>query len=172
MTTSATPIPPQANFIQRMTGQQPSQIFGEPRTSFVDSLMGKTTYKAPPIAQTVAAIGQNETGGVKGNRYAFSKPSGSYLGNAMGKYQVTQGTLKSTAQKYLGAPMTSQQFQSSPSEQDKYMDEMARQAFVKGYTPPQVADMHRSGSTHESAPGSTSYQNNAYVARFNKNFKA
>lgn len=116
-------------------------------------------------------IQQNETSVVQGDPYASSQYSGNpNLGNAMGAYRVTEGELKSYGQKFLGQPVTSQQFQTSRDLQDKYMNGKFNYYSNLGYTPQQIADIHNKGFTNAGTAGSTTYQNPDYVNKFNKTF--
>lgn len=119
------------------------------------------------------ALAHNETRGVKGDPYKFSRPSGDKnLGKALGKYQVTEGDLKTYAQRYIGQPISSKEFLASSTAQDNYIKNKAKYFADKGYSPDQIADIHRSGFTNSGAPGSTTIQNPAYVESFNKVYKA
>jgi hypothetical protein len=146
-----------------------------PLQQFVDRMMGVSRYEAPAQSpqqiQTQKirdAIAHNETRGVAGDPYAFYRSSGSKAaGRALGKYQVTEGELKTYSGKYLGQNVTPQQFLASPAYQDNYMNGKIARLSAQGYTPHQIADIHRAGFTNSSAPGSTTYQNPAYVKSFN-----
>jgi len=117
------------------------------------------------------AIANNETSTVKGDPYSFSKPSGNKaLGNDLGKYQVTEGELKAYAGRYLGKPITSKEFLTNPTAQDTYMTNKINMLSKQGYTPPQIADIHRRGMTNSSAPGTTTYQDPVYVNKFNQTY--
>ena len=147
--------------------------------NFVDHLIPSNTvsYTAPPLPPPPTtnkisdAIAENETGGVPTDRYAFSRPSGNAsLGRAMGKYQVTEGQLKSYAKRYLGASTTAEQFQNTPALQDRYIMGKIKYLSGEGYTPAQIADIHRNGTTG-GPPGSTKYLSPAYVANFLKHYQ-
>lgn len=128
---------------------------------------------AVPVDKIRHSIGLNETSIVKGDPYASYQYSGDpKLGNAIGRYRVTAGELRAYAPKYLGQPVTPQQFQASSTLQDKYMNGKIAALAAQGYTPQQIADIHNTGMTHAGAPGTTTYQNPAYVANFNKTFLA
>lgn len=143
-----------------------------------DLLSSHEYYTAPPPpainpARFRAAIQQNETSVVPGNPYLSKQWSGNpALGYARGAYRVTDGELKSYAAKFLGQPVTPQQFQNSPALQDKYMDGKLQYYAAQGYTPQQIADIHNRGITKSGAPGTTTYQNPKYVQKFNKTYLA
>lgn len=114
------------------------------------------------------AIASNETSIVPGNKYASLQPSGvSKLGNALGKYRVTEGELKTYGKKYLGQNITPQQFLASTTAQDNYMINKANTLASQGYTPQDIADIHNKGITNSFPAGSGKYQNPDYVSKFN-----
>lgn len=116
------------------------------------------------------AIALNETQGVP-DPYTFSRYSGSKIdGRAMGKYQVTEGELKTYAKRYLGTQIAPQQFNASPGLQETYMTNKINNLVKQGYTPHQIADIHKEGIKNTGDPGSKVYQNPNYVATFNKNY--
>lgn len=127
----------------------------------------------PSPEQIAWAIRQNETRGVQGDPYRFAKPSGSKaLGRDLGTYQVTEGELKTYAPRYLGQNMTANAFLASSTAQDKYMNNKVQYFLDKGYTPSQIADIHRKGYKNSSAPGTTTYQSPEYVKAFEEFLKA
>src|SRR4051812_12898140 len=78
------------------------------------------------------AIAHNETRG-ETNPYSFFQPSGNKtLGNALGKYQVTEGELGTYAQRFLGQPVTAAAFLASPPLQDKYVNNKIQYLIDKG----------------------------------------
>lgn len=94
------------------------------------------------------AIAKNETGGITGDTYMFARPSGSTIqGRALGKYQVTEGELKTYAPMFLGQPITPSQFLASPQLQDMYMDHKISHIMSQnpGVSDEQIFDAHRSG---------------------------
>lgn len=123
-----------------------------------------------PTAEQIAwAIRQNETRGVKGDPYRFSRFSGNKdLGLAIGAYQTTEGDLKSYAPRFIGQEITGKEFMASTTAQDNYMNNKIKFYREKGYTPEQISDIHRAGYTNSSPPGSTQYQNPRYVDSFKK----
>lgn len=149
-----------------------------PKQTFIQKLLGESTIdntqteanKQALVDKIRSSIGTNETSIVK-NSYSSTQYSGNpALGNALGKYRVTEGQLKAYGQRYLGQPVTPKAFLGSPSMQDMYMDHMINSHLSQGYTPQQVADIHNQGLTHEAAPGSATYQSPSYVNSFNKTF--
>lgn len=136
------------------------------------------TYTAPikpvlpkPVIDTnkfLKAIATNETGGVKGNPYQFSQPSGdTSLGKALGKYQVTEGELKTYGKKFLGKNITPQQYLNSPEIQDNYLLGKANYYGGQGYAPQDIADIHRRGLKNSYPANSGQYQDPNYVNKFN-----
>jgi hypothetical protein len=143
------------------------QGFGESlRTGVVDNakkfanyFLGQTEYdrdetmaEHPEIqrGRTRDAIAFNETspGVVKGDRYAYNKHSGSNaMGLDMGKYQVTEGELKTYGEQFLGRKVTAKEFLASPELQDQYMDAKITFLTDEGLTPEEVMAFHRYGMT-------------------------
>lgn len=114
------------------------------------------------------AIAQNETSVVKGDPYSTWQPSGNQkMGKALGKYRVTEASLKEHSPTYIGRPVTTKEFLSSPGIQDQYMTKMATTLSGQGYTPQQIADVHRSGTTLENG-----YNNPDYVNKFNSTYNS
>lgn len=144
------------------------------------TLGSKTTYTAPKeeerklpnINKIRESIADNETGIIKdGEEYDYSRYSGREdLGMAMGKYQVTEGELKTYAPVYLGRTVTPKDFQNSSALQEEYITAKIKYLIDKGYTPQQIADIHNKGMTNSSSPGDTKYQSNDYVDKFNKTY--
>lgn len=130
----------------------------------------------PPLdmAKFMAAIAQNETGIVKGDRYKYSKPSGDpKLGRDLGLYQVTEGTLGTYGPRFLGGQKVSgDQFLASSTAQDNFVKNMAEYYNKQGYTAQQIADIHRRGFRKSSDPGSDIYQDPDYVNKFNQIYNA
>lgn len=95
------------------------------------------------------AIGTNETGGIdQEKQYGYSKSSGSKkLGKDLGKYQVTEGELKSYGKQFLGAAVTAKEFLDDPNLQDKYMTNKIRFLTSEGLSPDQIAAVHSQGMT-------------------------
>lgn len=149
----------------------PGSFFG----AIWDKLKNGNTYtytfpeKAKPAVDTkkfLAAIAQNETSVVKGDPYSTWQPSGNpKMGKALGKYRVTEASLKEHAPNYIGRPVTTKEFLSSPGLQDQYMTGMATKLSQQDYTPQQIADIHRSGTTLENG-----YKNQDYVNKFNSTY--
>jgi hypothetical protein len=128
----------------------------------------------PELQKIIDAIAWAETRGVKTDPYMFSKFSGSKTqGDDIGKYQVTEGELRSYAQRYLGRDVGDineyiKMFRSTPSAQEEYMEKKVQALLARGNTPQQVADIHRRGVKNSSPAGSNIYQDPAYVDIFNQ----
>lgn len=121
------------------------------------------------IDAVLAGLAYNESRGVE-NPYTFNKPSGvKEYGNDLGKYQVTEATLKRLAKRYLGREVTTQEFLNSPQLQEEFMRNRVRAQINMGYTPQQIADFHRSGKIGE--PGDTTYNSPDYVKSFDTEYK-
>ena len=140
-------------------------------THFVNPNVSKqgdpTTINIPRFLQ---AIANNETS-VVDNPYNSKQKSGmTRLGQAMGKYRVTQGELTAYAPRYMGRAVTAKEFQNSPSIQDAYMTGKVKYLSNLGYTPEQIADIHNKGMTNSYPPGSTQYQNPDYVSKFDTTY--
>jgi len=95
----------------------------------------------------IDAIAYNETGVVpEEEKYSFSQPSGNKkLGKALGKYQVTEGELKSYAPRYLGRTVTADEFLSSPEIQDEYMRNKITKLKEQGNSTEDIFRIHRGG---------------------------
>lgn len=107
----------------------------------------------PMVANVLSALAHNETRGVKGDPYAFSQPSGDpAMGQAMGKYQVTEGELKTWGKDFMGAPVDPKQFQADPALQETYMKKKTEALIKAGATPEQIFAMHRGGLTGYADP--------------------
>lgn len=144
------------------------------KKSFIKRLLGAKTAEAPApivdprIQKIMEAIAYAETRGVKGDRYTFRKPSGSTkMGDDIGKYQVTEGTLGTYSPRYLGKQVDADYFQNTPSAQEEYMRRFVEDTLSRGNTPQQVADIHRRGVKNSSPAGSNVYQDPKYVETFN-----
>lgn len=159
-----------------------------PKESFIQNVVDMvkhpfasvTHYEAPAenpkhafTRRVREAIAHNETRGVAGDPYAFSRDSGApSLGRALGRYQVTEGEFKTYGPKYLRQNISADQFLKSKGYQDTYMNMKIAKLTEQGYTPQQIADIHFSGFTNSGPPGSTKYQSPGYVESFNKAFGA
>lgn len=84
------------------------------------------------------------------NPYGFSQPSGQKTqGNALGAYQVTEGELGTYGSKFLGRPVTKQEFLSNPELQDQYMQKKFDHMNELGIaTLPELLAVHRGGLTN------------------------
>ncbi len=151
-----------------------------PLQEFVDKLSGVSRYEAPLVnpkheytTRVREAIAHNESRGVKGDPYMFSRESGmAALGKALGRYQITEGELKTFGPKYLGQNVSAEQFLKSRALQDNYMNTKIAKLSEQGYTPENIADIHRAGFTNSGPPGYTNYQNAPYVKAFKTAFGA
>jgi hypothetical protein len=114
------------------------------------------------------AIAYNETNTIK-EPYSYSKFSGSKaMGDDMGRYQVTEGELKTYGKRYLGYVPTKQEFLSSPELQDEYMTNKYNYLKKEGYSDAEIADIHRRGIKNARPKGNDTYQSPDYVESFNK----
>lgn len=145
------------------TGESPPpSIFGKTGVQISQPSPWQIQSKAQ-VTRIIGGIANNETGGVKTDPYSFSKGDGAG-GTDLGKYQVNTATLKDLSKKYLGRQVTPQEFLSNPQLQDQFMIARTQNLLKQGYTPAQVADYHRNGST--TSPGSSVYKRPAYVSKF------
>lgn len=114
-----------------------------------------TTGPAPMNPDYISqAIARNETGGVKGDPYAYSKPSGSKaMGYDLGKYQVTGGELGSYGKQFLGVTTTPQQFLADRALQDRYMRAKIQYLQQQGLGPEGIMALHAQGMTGWGDPG-------------------
>jgi len=161
-----------------------------PKENFLNSLMGikgglqynsiPATVQPPPapvvkpvdVLKAREAIAHNESGILK-KPYVFSQPSGqANIGSALGRYQVTSAELKSYAKRFLGQPINDKQFLASSTAQDKYMEGKIKYYSGLGYTPENIADIHRRGFTKSGDPGYTTYQDPDYVKKFQARYNA
>lgn len=98
------------------------------------------------VDKILKAIAYNETRGVKGDKYAYSRDSGKpELGKARGLYQVTDGELKVLGQEIFGRKITSEEFQNSPELQDEYMKIKVQDWIDEGLTLEEIAALHNKG---------------------------
>ncbi len=100
------------------------------------------------IDKLMEAFAYNETRGVEGDKYAFHQPSGDdNLGEARGKYQITDGELADLGEELLGKKVTAQEFQDSPELQEKYMRNKMQAWIDEGLSIEGLAALHRRGYT-------------------------
>ncbi len=119
-----------------------------------------------PVDTTLKGISYNETRGQK-DPYSFSQSSGNpQLGRALGKYQITEADLKRLAPHYLPTTPTPEQFLSTPSLQDTFMKNRVQYQLSQGYSPEQIADIHRSGTGGILPPNQYKFKHPEYVAGF------
>lgn len=113
--------------------------------SFLSDVLHFERKPDPRIPSLQFAIGKNETRGEK-DPHSFSRPSGSkVLGDALGKYQVTEGELATYAERFLGRPTTRTEFLSNPDMQERYMRSKLQFLTSKGLDDEQVLAAHRGG---------------------------
>ncbi len=116
------------------------------------------------------SIAYNETNTIK-EPYSYHKFSGSKeLGDDLGKYQVTEGELKTYGKRYLGRVPTKQEFLSSPRLQDEYMTNKYNYLKKEGYSDAEIADIHRKGIKNAQPKGKDTYQSPEYVKSFLEQF--
>lgn len=114
---------------------------------------GEKPDKPDESANIMNALAYNETRGVKGDPYSFSQPSGSSsMGQAMGKYQTTEGELKSWSKDFMGREITPKEYQASPALQDEYTTKKIQTLLTAGATPAEILAMHRGGLTGYADP--------------------
>lgn len=123
------------------------------------------------VDKTTKAIAETETGGVKTDRYLFARDSGNKeLGQALGKYQITEGELQTYEKRFLEADVTPHEFLTSPELQDTYMKNKVAYYLKQGYTPTEVYDIHYNGIRKAGEPGSGVLQDPEIAGRFDKLF--
>lgn len=123
----------------------------------------KKEKEYPPTPMIRGAVGNNETGGEK-TPYSFYRFSGNKsLGNALGRYQITEGELKTYAKRLLGQTVTSRQFLSTPKLQDKYMDAKIEYLKAKGLSVEEILAAHRGGFSDLSKMADKVKQYKGYV---------
>jgi len=127
------------------------------------------------VDKYLKAIAYNETRNQTAP-YSFHQPSGKpELGNALGKYQITEEELRLKGKNYLGKNVKASDFLASPTLQEKYARNQAIYRHDAGYSPEQMADLHRSGTGVLQNPLSeAAYRNSKkyitpeYVSSFSK----
>lgn len=149
-----------------MENQSPFTNIPNALASFIPSRTYDYT-KAPTPAPAVDAsklgnaIAYNETRGVQ-NPYSFTKYSGDpTIGNANGKYQVTDAELKTYSPKFLGTTTSPQTFLQSPALQDRYIQAKINSLSSRGLTPAQILAVHRGGMS-DLTPGGLASVTKAY----------
>lgn len=126
--------------------------FEEKKRTPLDIVTGKSEIRRKPGGTTdllLEAIGENETSIIpQEKRYSYAKDSGSKtLGRDLGKYQVTEGELKSFGKQFLGREVNAEEFLGDPQLQEQYM--RAKVAFLEaeGLTPEEIVAVHAQGMT-------------------------
>lgn len=103
-------------------------------------------YSNQEVSDMMSAIGNNETGGVKGDRYSYSKFSGNEkMGKDMGYYQVTNGELNSWGKQFMKRKIDTKEWLSSPKLQNDYMRTKIKALAEEGATPQEIFALHRGG---------------------------
>jgi len=160
---------PKQSFLQKIGGFVNKTIHG----NVVNYKRPKQSTPSFDPKRFAEAIAYNETRGVQGDPYRFSRYSGNpKQGDALGTYQVTEGELKTYGSRYLGQPMSSQQFLASSTAQDTYVKSKGQYYADMGYQPADIADIHRAGYTKSYPAGSGQYQNPGYVESFKNIYNA
>lgn len=127
-------------------------VFAGERT-VVDKLLGKSSMrkteqsqKPEPLLKGIAFVETNTIPDTE--KYSFRKHSGSdEVGDDIGKYQVTEGELKSYAPVFLGREVTADEFQASGELQEEYMTKKIQQLRKDGLSDEEIAAFHRGGLT-------------------------
>ena len=115
----------------------------------------KKTIDMPRLKKTLA---YNETKGIpeEKEKYSSSQDSGRVdLGDALGKYRVTEGELETFSKKYLGKKVGKSEFLGNPQLQETYMDNKLADWESKGFTIEDMLLYHRGGlgAKKEEYPG-------------------
>lgn len=158
-----------------------SNFTAAPRT-LSDMIGGRSTIVQNPDSSYqpyLDAIASVETQGVN-NPYSSKQYSGSpALGDALGKYRVTEGELKSYGPQIMGRPVNSQEFASNPAAQDAYMVNKVKLLQKAGLTPAGIIGVHNQGMTGYATPGvamqkahAADANSNGYTGRAMKVFLA
>jgi hypothetical protein len=126
------------------------------------------------VKKFLYAIGQNETNVLPSDeRYGSSQDSGvEKLGKTLGIYRVSEGDLSTYGKRYLGREITKDEFLNSPELQNQYLTNMAQYWFDLGFTPEEIADIHRSGVSGSlpEGKGKGKYTHPEYITKFNENY--
>lgn len=78
--------------------------------------------------------------------YTFQQPSGDEaMGDAIGKYQITEGELASYGEKFLGFKVKPGWFLNEPEWQDTYMKNKIAFLESEGLDIPEILALHRAG---------------------------
>ena len=80
--------------------------------------------------------------------------------------------MKTYGPRFLGQPIDAKTFLASTTAQDNYIKNMADYYNKQGYTPQQIADIHRRGYKKSGPAGSSQYQDPEYVNKFNTIYNA
>jgi hypothetical protein len=130
----------------------------------------KTPGKKSPetnVKKLSGAIADNETGGVKGNRYTSTQKSGdSKLGDAIGKYRVVADEIKHYSKRFLGKEITPEQFKNSPKLQDDYIAGKIKWLMDNyGWGPEEILAAHRGGMSKPNEIQRIKKERSSYVTK-------
>ena len=130
----------------------------------------KSSPEPSVVKRVVDSIANNEM--LKsGDPYTFTKPSGKKeLGNDNGKYQITDEDLRLNSLRYIGRKVTREEFLNSPKLQERYMKNRVSYQLSEGYSPSQIADIHRGGFGQKRKPGESIFRKPKYVEAFLKDY--
>ena len=168
-TTKSTPESPISKSVPKIKTDDNQSLFGKttPKVAsvitaassipitygYLEKKFGTTRYEraeesTPPldVSTITKAIAHNETRGVE-KPYELRKPSGSKsLGDDMGKYQITEGELKTYAKRFLGKTVSASEFMKSPELQDRYIKNKIEWLHKNyGWTIDEILAAHRGG---------------------------
>ena len=124
---------------------------GDP-TKSTPSIGMETYTKQEERTSTIAKrIARNETGIIHPDKqYSFRKKSGNKkFGDDLGKYQITEGELRSYSKRYLGRQVTAEEFINSPELQDSYMNNKIDYLRERGYSINEILATHRGGANYD-----------------------
>lgn len=125
-----------------------------------------STIAQDTIGKTMRGIMSNETRGVQ-NPYGSSQPSNTPgLGNALGAYRITEADLARLSPKYLNKVVNPREFLANPDLQNTFMKNRITYQLSQGYSPEQIADIHRSGTGNILPPDQYKFQHPEYVQTF------
>jgi hypothetical protein len=163
------------------------------KKSFLDKIMKGNTFSMVnpnPLKQTpvltdeqmgraISAVKGIETGGLTTKQllqahndpYRFKQPAGGGMGMANGAYQFTDEGIKTDVNRGIVNQTTASNMD-MPVAQDIYMKNIFQHYTKLGYTPQQIADIHRKGFKNSDIPGGTRYQSPGYVEEFNRRYNA
>lgn len=120
--------------------------------------------RTPMVDTMLEAIAHNETGIVKGNKYAFNKIADpeNPKNRDNGKYQVTTDELKTYSKRFLGRAVKDKEFLASPKLQEEYMRNKINFMMNEGLTPGEILASHRGGLPNWGDPVKMNEKREAY----------